>query len=400
MKLTKGTLIFGAVIVGLIAVVVLGVWIASLFGGAGQGETGGTKGNFFSSLFPFGTSSPSGGKNTGAGGTGTGPTGPAPSLRLVSSAPVGGAHFETSGAIRYIERETGHVYETRPEMLDTVRISNTTIPGIQNAVWLGDSTFVIQYLDENKEVRNYLATLASSTPDQALTGKFLSNFTDVFPAPDEKHMLLATRGTSGISVQISDLDEKVKKTVFVSPLRSWTILPSGGDVFVESAPSSGAGYVYKTMSDGSPMKKISGGGTGLMALPRVSSEFIALSTLRNGVATLSIFDNAKNSFTPSPVATLAEKCAWLPGDAPLLFCGVPSSFVDTTIEGWFMGTQTFNDSAWIINPVRGTAQIVRDLSKETGQGIDVIHPEVSPDGKYVMFINKNDLSLWSLALTQ
>ncbi|HEY4528044.1 MAG TPA: hypothetical protein VJL09_03310, partial [Candidatus Paceibacterota bacterium] len=44
------------------------------------------------------------------------------------------------GKIRYIDRETGHVFEMNPDGTDKTRISNTTIPGIFEVIWSPDGT--------------------------------------------------------------------------------------------------------------------------------------------------------------------------------------------------------------------------------------------------------------------
>jgi hypothetical protein len=397
MKINRAALIFGGIIAAAILLIAGGIWFYSLF--TAPASPAGVKPNFFSSLFPFGQSAPGTQTNTGGGDAG-GPTGPAPSLREVSHAPVAGAHFQNNGTLRFMEKETGHVYETRPESLATTRISNTTIPGIQRVVWLGDSAFILQYLDGVGGIRNYFATLASSTPDQALIGRFLSNFTDALPSFDEKHMTVGVRSASGIAVLTSDTEEKTKKTLFVSPLRSWTIIPNGERLFIESAPSEQVGFLYQINTEDLSLKKILGNIQGLMALPHPSGAYIAYSSTNPSGASLFIFDTKKNTATASPIATLAEKCAWFPAETPLLICGVPSSLAGASPDAWFMGVQSFSDSVWIIDPVRGTGQIIRDLAKEAGRPIDVINPSVSPNGAYLVFTNKNDLSLWTVSLAQ
>lgn len=399
MKINRGALIFGGVAIAAILVVAVGVWVVSLFGTPAPGTKTNSASNFFSALFPFGNNLPRPSTTGENGNADNGQTGPAPALREISHAPTGGAHFQSSGAVRYIEKETGHVYETMPGLLAVTRISNTTIPGIQNAVWLGDSAFVLQYLDENKQIKNYLANLASSTPDQAIVGSFLSNFTDVFPSADEKHLIEGVRSANGITVLASDTAEKTKKTLFTSPLRSWTVLPAGSALFIESAPSEGTGFLYKVNVDRS-LSKIAGDALGLMAVPNKDGTWIAYSVISPTGVSLFIFDTVKKTTTVSPIGTLAEKCAWLPEDSPRLFCGVPSSVSGISPDLWFMGMQSYSDSAWIIDPQRGTARIVRDLEKDAGRPIDIIKPSVSPDGMYAMFTNKNDLSLWSLSLTK
>lgn len=397
MKINRSALIFGGIILVAIVLITVGVWFASLF--STQSGGGGAGSNLFSSLFPFGQGGTNPGRGTGNGTEDSGPRGPAPTLREISRAPVSGAHFQTNGAVRFMERETGHVFETFPADLETIRISNTTIPEVQNTVWLGDSVFVLQYLDQNDRIRNYLTSLASSTPDQTLTGKFLSNFTDILQGSDEKNITGVVRSGSGIAVIATDTDEKVKKTLFASLLRSWIIHPTKKGLLVGTPPSIGIGYLYRVNEDRS-LETVIGGTRGLMVLPNASGELIAYSRIAAGATTLFILDTRTGFVSESPIATFAEKCAWTEGANPVLFCGVPASLSGASIENWLMGVATFSDSAWIINPKTGSAQIVRSLEKDAGRPIDIVNPAVSSDGAHALFINKNDLSLWSLSLTQ
>ncbi|MDP3762955.1 MAG: hypothetical protein Q8Q97_02690, partial [bacterium] len=63
------------------------------------------------------------------------------SFKLVE-ANVAGVAF-AKNKIRYIDRETGHVFEIDPDGQNKTRISNTTIPGIFEVIWSPDGTRAI-----------------------------------------------------------------------------------------------------------------------------------------------------------------------------------------------------------------------------------------------------------------
>ena len=56
------------------------------------------------------------------------------------------------------------------------------------------------------------------------------------------------------------------------------------------------------------------------------------------------------------------------------------------------------DSLWTIDAEDGRANLLGDLSTEAREGIDAFNMDVSPDDQYLLFQNKNDLSLWLLVL--
>lgn len=399
MKIDNRALIFGGILVAVVLVVGAGVWAINFFGA--QSGTNGerTPVDFFAALFPFGQNTGDRNNQSGSENGAITPGGAAPSLREISHVPVGGAHFKSDGIVRYVESETGHIFETAPKSLSVTRISNTTIPRIQNAVWFGDRSFILQYLDESNEIKNYLASLASSTPDQALIGDFVTGTTGAFSVGNDEMFYESLRSDSGLVVYQVDTKKKTREAVFISPIRSWGFLPTTGGLFVESAPSSGIGYLYQLQADQS-LKKIVGNISGLMAVPNATGTYVAFSTTNAAGTSLYVINTETSIVSRSPVSTLAEKCAWVPGKAVLLFCGVPAKIAGVSVESWLMGTQSLSDDAWLIDPIRGSAQILRSLEKETGRAIDIENPQVSPDGAYALFMNKNDLSLWSLSLSE
>jgi hypothetical protein len=392
MKIPRAALVFAGIIIAVVIAVGIMVGISSLFRASPSGETSPIQ-DFFSALFPFGNQvrPPNG---TGQNGTEE-DNRPVPALREVSAAPVAGFHFQSDGALRYAERETGRFFETRPEAYPTTRLTNTTIPEIQNVLWLNDSAVVLQYLDQNDAVKNYAASIATSTADQALVGVFLANADEIYPIDGGKTILEAVRSQNGYVVQRSKSDETSRETVFSSPLRSWRLLPAGDELFIETSPSSGPGFLYRII-DGT-LSRIVGNVSGLMVLPRADGKYFAFSSTFGGAWGLYVYDVAAGRSYAMPIGTYAEKCAWFPGDAPRLACGIPST-APNSIEDWYMGTAPLNDSVWVFEVLTGTATNARSIGEDAGRALDVERPTLSPDGTYFGFINKSDQSLWSLKL--
>lgn len=395
MKISRGALIFGSIVLA-IAVVVGGlVWFSSLFtaptgGGASPAQ------DFFSALFPFGTTTrPTNGQG-GAGGA-SGETGPVPDLRKVSAGPIGGFHFMSDGTLLYGERDTGHIYRTTTDSLVETRLTNTTIPGIHGFVWLTDDSVALEYADTGGAVRDYFAAISTTTPDQALVGHFLPPASGVLPGVDAKSYVSYAKSGSGITVSSAHFDGTASATLFNSPLKSWTPLPTAGGLYMETAPSSVPGFLYKVGANGA-LSKIFGNVTGLMTTPDSSGRYIAYSYSQNGALRLAVLDTKANSFYGSPVSTFAEKCAWSIVGSPFLFCGVPAEGSSYSIEQWYAGLAASSDDAVLIDPLAGTATVVKQLAPNANQPIDMYQPAVSPDGSYAAFLNKTDLSLWLLKL--
>ncbi len=396
MKINKGAFIF-IVILGGLALIVAGVIAFSNFFKEPSANNAAGTDNLFSSLFPFGQGAAR--PNTGSGGQEEEqPLGPVPVLREISREPVAGFHVSSTSSISYVERDTGHISRTSFDSLGTTRLTNTTFPGIERATWLSENNVIFQSTDGNT-IRNVLISFSTSTVDQTVSGKTLSAFSSVAAVPARNQLILTAGTAANTTISTSNYDTEQRAVIFSSPLRSWHVVPAGKNVFVETAPSDDAGFLYAILENGE-LRKIIGNIRGLMAVARNDGAYLAVSSADGGGVRLSVFTPDGMAAGNSPVATFAEKCAWFPGKTPLLACGVPRSVAGASVEAWFMGLQSFNDGVWIVNPVQETATFVRNLENEAGRPIDIIDPQVSPDGKYFLFKNKNDLSFWSLDLTR
>lgn len=390
MKIDRQALIFGAIVMAVILAVVLMSWFANLLRTPAGAETSPIQ-DFFSALFPFGdTNIPD---ETGSAAEENALEGPVPQLRKVSEGPIAGFRFQSDGTLRYLERETGHFFETETDAFSKVRISNTTVPAVQEVVWISDEEFIMRYIDENGFVQHFHSRLASSTQDQALSGDFLAQrIQNVVPIPENEEVLFVVSRTSGVAVERGLLDENGGDLAFTSALQSWRLLPTALDILIQTAPSSVTGFLYRIKSDQTLEKVLEG--PGLMALPRQDGKYIAYSGLVRSGLGLFVLDMETGTAYQSPTATFAEKCSWFKSSPPYLFCGVPNA--GTPIENWYIGLTSTNDVAWIIDPVFESATVVMNLADNAGREIDVWKPEVSPDGKYAAFLNKSDLSLWLL----
>ena len=396
MKIDRGALIFGGAIAAIIVIIAGAVWVISLFQSPRDVAQTETKQDLFSSLFPFdtivrtftGQTKPEEQEPT---------TGIVPRLRAVSAGPISGFSFLSDGAIRYGETETGHLFETKPESLETLRISNTTIPAVRNIVWLSDTAFILQYLDGEGRMRHLSANLATSTADQAVLGRFVSGATTVARGDTPNDVFAMNVTDSGTTIERVSLTKNDRRTVFSSGLRSWEFFPRQKNIFIATAPSFATGYLYVLRPDDVPEKILEADGLAVLISP--NGRYVAYNATIDNVRAFFVFDRGTGSTYRSSITTLVDKCAWYPDGSLLLFCGVVDS-PNISLENWYMGLAATNDSAWIIDPERGTGTFLVDLDKEAGVPIDVLNPEVSPDGKYAVFRNKNDLSLWSLDLTK
>ena len=357
--------------------------------------------DFFNSIFPFGNGgeqiNPTDGGTDGIGeGEGT-ETGAPPPLRRVSGEMVAGARFINKGTstpiIRYMERKTGHMYDVLADSYTATRITNTTVPGIDRMVWTSDTAALLQSLSEEKTPQNFLGRIKTTT--QTLSGIPLSGFARA-AVTGSGALVLATERENGVLVETARADGSGRQTIFASPIRSWIPLAGGTKVFLETAPSATTdGFLYELKSG--VLIKVAGDMNGFMASVSPSGRYVAYSGLGSGV--FRILDTEKKNFYEIPVKTLATKCGWIPKREPALVCGIPKSLaLGTYPDDWLLGRVATADTLWLINPVNGSAEIIVDPEAEAGASLDIADVTVDETGSFVLFTNKNDLTLWEVRI--
>ena len=67
-------------------------------------------------------------------------------------------------------------------------------------------------------------------------------------------------------------------------------------------------------------------------------------------------------------------------------------------DSWYQGVVSFNDKIWKVDINTNSSELIFDFQTESGKDFDVIEPFLSDDDEYLFFINKKDLSFWSLSL--
>lgn len=361
---------------------------------------GATTTNIFTRLFPFGSQAP--GSSTLVPGSNQEPATnnlqPVPRLRKISDKPVsGGAVFVvgTTSAImiRYIERETGRVYETPAASPTVTRITNTTIPRIQKVLWIDVDHYIASYLSDAEALQNFYAALAPGKTEQSLNGTFMPSWSRAALDPVNKTLLTVTELADGSRFSLSRTDGTNARTVFTSPLRSWIPLQSSKSLYAATAPTSGVpSYLYQIVNGA--LIKVVGGIPGMMALVSPSGRYVALSSGGQNALALTVFDTKTQTYYPSPLATLASKCAWVSEDPVALICGVPTAVpAGAYPDDWLLGKAEFSDQIWGIEPVGNVTVLLSDPQKDASATIDLWQPSIA--GSYLTFINKRDLSFWS-----
>jgi len=368
-------------------------------------------------LFPGNEQQPGGGNNSGGKQTSVGvEASPVPKYRKISQKPISGGIIvenidkkNTDGdIIRYMDRATGHIYETRTGSMKQERISNATIPKVQELFWNKNGDEIIaRYLDEGTDnIISFYGKLTlkqniaegTKTDIYSLDGSFLQkNISDISMSPNGKNLfyIIKKQGTaSGIK---SGLGTTSGVEIFNSPLTEWLPEWTDGGIFLTTKPSYKTdGFVFK-LSDSGDLTKIIGGIPGLTVTTK--NDGLALLYSRSSNSSFGLFSYKINDRESSElkIKTLPEKCVWSKKNKTIIYCAVPRIIPSGQYpDDWYMGLTTFDDMIWMIDTNINIGSIVADPNKYSEPPVDAINLRLNADESYLMFTNKKDYSLWGI----
>lgn len=407
-----------SIIIIVVLLVVLGFLVFYFYSNQGQGNNvAGTtpQGSIFpSNPVPTGTQNPTG-ATTGTTATQptTNGTRVAPVLKELSTRPAAGAvAFATSSPdspfVHFIERGTGNVYEVAPANSTERRLSNTTIPKIEEALWNGAGTTVIARYsgDGGDSIKTYSASLVApksgGQTEGTLVGAFLTdNITAVAKNPDQNKLFYLLPNSVGSTGIVSEFDGTRRNQIFDSPLSDFLVdWPTPTLVALTTKPSAGVpGVLFLLNTKTGVLTEAISGVNGLTASVSPTGNLALYSESAGQSVSLKIYSFKDGSTQETAVSTLPEKCVWSKNDPTVLYCSVPSYLpAGNYPDDWYKGVVSFSDDIWKIDSATGAGKLLARLKQNAGQDIDGTNLFTSPKEDYLFFTDKKDFHLWSLRL--
>jgi hypothetical protein len=333
-------------------------------------------------------------------------------LRQISQDPISGfsvtENLNTQKTdIRYILRSNGNIYEAYTDSLESKRLSITTIPKVYESLWLPNgNNLIIRYLKDKTEnietfsVKINPATTTLNEFEGGVDGNHLvENITTLDINPNGNKIFYLTHNLNGSSGYISDPNGLNKKLIFESPLTEWLVSWPKEEMitFNTKASVNIPGYLYFLNSKTGNFSKVIGGINGLTSKTnKETTEVLYSDSIRNEPR-LYLLNVKSGESKLLPWNTLPEKCVWSKNDAKIIYCAVPSSFpVGKYPDFWYQGLVGFSDKIWMINTDTLASTLIFDINKETNNSIDVVNIQTDKNSDYLFFMNKTDLTFWSL----
>jgi len=318
-----------------------------------------------------------------------------PTLRQITTTPISGATFISTTTVRYVDRGTGHIYDADLLSFSTEKVSNTTIPQVYNALWLKNGNGVLyQQLDNNIIKTTYINLIDPTGTSTAVTKEVVTTFlpdniSHIDISPDQQSVALL----SSSSVAVGD-PANIGTADFTLTGKEWLLdWIDTQNIFVTSKASAQTpGYGYSYSLSGSVTKELNGI-RGLTTNTN-SSHTLFSETAGNRIS-LSSFNRGTGETTPLSPATFPEKCTFVTTGGDYAVCGVPKNIPNTQLpDTWYQGVYSSEDAIGLYNleTTEYTVLHTPELS------LDIITPNTSSDNKYLLFVNKKDLTLWTLNL--
>jgi len=325
-------------------------------------------------------------------------------LRQLGLESVAGIAVFTNGSnndvsIKYIERATGHIFEIEQNNPQPSRISNTTIPHIQEAIWRDENNLFIRYLSSDGEtIETYSAQISGSGSTStvgSLSGGFMEqNIISLVVNGVGNKVFYILGGGVGV---VADENGKDGVGVFTSNIYDWQIHWPGNETIVSTTkPSSDAeGHTFFIDSASGSERWVFGGIKGLTTLANSDLSKILFA---EGM-TLSVLDMENGKITNLSINTLPEKCVWSKNNTTV-YCGVPSEPASGPMpDYWYQGVESFDDSILRIDTESGGVETMFN-SGDNNIFIDVTNIDIDDQEIMLVFIDKKTLTPWYFDITE
>jgi len=315
--------------------------------------------------------------------------------------------------IRFVDRSNGNIYEYIPSTQtgEPVRLTNTTIPKIQEVSWLNTGDILaFRYLEDDTD--NIISFLAKLTVGSSSNRETLGEINGAFITPNIKQLVTnpsgnkffelfskdKNTGTYGITLSS---DGTGRKQVFDSPVLHWNVSWPKENVITLTTKSSYKypGYLYFYNPQTGVMDRILGDILGLSTITNKDASMVAYSFSKGNSFGLDVYDVKNKTSLNYKISALAEKCVWGINDSSILYCAVPNSITANSYpDAWYQGIVSTSDNIWSINTKTGESKLLYQIGLKENVEIDVIDMKISPSDEYLTFSNKNNLNLWMLQI--
>jgi hypothetical protein len=173
-------------------------------------------------------------------------------LRLISDEPVSGMTFVESKEgdyIRYMEKATGHIYDVSTFDEKRERVSNQTIPQVQEVYFANNgNSFLARYIKESDSVENFYGNITGTSTDTKINGKIIDNtIKSISVSPSSKKIFYLDELLNKSYGFVQNPPKQDRLQVFNSKIKQFNVdFNSEDTVILTTKPNKDTlGYAYK-----------------------------------------------------------------------------------------------------------------------------------------------------------
>ena len=305
----------------------------------------------------------------------------------------------TAVSVRYVDRQSGNLYSYDASTRTATRVSNKTVPGVQEAVWTPDGgTAFLRYIAADSDGTMHVETYA--LPENGEGGRVLDrDINDVLVTGSTTLITLLPSSSNSVAISATT-DGTSARTLFTSELSAIT-LRAGNPTFLiaYTKPSKELkGYLFLVNASSGAFTRLAGPLAALEGLPDPTGSRVLISYTDASGFHLAVINVTSKEITALPVTTLAEKCVWS-SNGKSLYCAVPKDgFSNNMPDAWYRGTESFADRLWEVDFGARVASLIADLPTLNDSPVDAVGLTLDPRTTMLMFMNRIDGSLWTYSL--
>jgi hypothetical protein len=303
--------------------------------------------------------------------------------------------FELIPSLRYVAKENGHIYSMDIATKNVQKISNTTIPGIEEVLFNKEATSLIyRYASLDRKTINSFLTTMGSTKSEFLPLDILG----VATSPDKSKFFYFMKSNNGVVGYMRAFGSTQKTQVLSNPYTEW--IPqwiSESKIYLTTKASySVPGILFSLDTKTKTLTKVLGGVRGLTTLSNSDGSRVLYGVSANDGPRLNIFNVKEHSTTSVDTYGLPEKCVW--GKSGLyVYCAVPNTITGTQYpDSWYQGLVSFSDRFIKIDVASGNISDI--INSEDITAVDATNLFLSENEEQLFFTNKKDSTLWGLNL--
>lgn len=307
---------------------------------------------------------------------------------------------------RYVELGTGHIFEGSTNNGEIARISNTTIPRINEAQFVNKDRVIMRYADTTDRIKTFSAELVRNFADTSgtpfkLQGVFLlDNIKDIDISREGKLLQVQSKleGLDRSAIVVSDELGGEPVQVFASPVTEWLVSwnNSRQTALVQNRPSyNSVSTAYTLDAETGAFAPYIPGRKGLSVLPTNDLSSALLSVNENGPTKLYIWKRDDNQYIDLGISTFSEKCVHAPARNKF-YCAVPvETIAAAEPDLWYQGVSSYSDQLWEIDAQTGRGELIALPIQYTSAPLDMVNMQISSDEQFLYFMDKRERSLWS-----